>query len=60
MRDYLKILKFYQNQDPRGACAAVNPLWINQKLRYERPTINGDDSYSNDLTYIKNGVHANE
>jgi UDP-N-acetylglucosamine/UDP-N-acetylgalactosamine 4-epimerase len=51
---------FGKHQDPEGVYAAVIPLWVRQLLNYERPTINGDGSYSRDFTYIENVVQANE
>ena len=51
---------FGRRQDPDGAYAAVIPLWVKQLLNHERPTINGDGSYSRDFTYIENVIQANE
>jgi UDP-N-acetylglucosamine/UDP-N-acetylgalactosamine 4-epimerase len=51
---------FGRRQDPEGAYAAVIPLWVKQLLNHERPTINGDGSYSRDFTYIENVIQANE
>jgi len=51
---------FGRNQDPNGAYAAVIPLWVKQLLSHEKPTINGDGSYSRDFTYIDNVIQANE
>ena len=51
---------FGRCQDPNGAYAAVIPLWVKQLLNHERPTINGDGSYSRDFTYIDNVIQANE
>ncbi len=51
---------FGKRQDPDGAYAAVIPLWVKQLLNHERPTINGDGSYSRDFTYIENVIQANE
>jgi len=51
---------FGRCQDPNGAYAAVIPLWVKQLLNHERPTINGDGSYSRDFTYIENVIQANE
>jgi len=50
---------FGRHQDPDGAYAAVIPLWVKQLLNHERPTINGDGSYSRDFTYIENVIQAN-
>ena len=51
---------FGKRQDPDGAYAAVIPLWVKQLLNHERPTINGDGSYSRDFTYIENVIQANK
>jgi len=51
---------FGRRQNPKGAYAAVIPLWVGQLIRHERPTINGDGSYSRDFTYIDNVIQANE
>lgn len=51
---------FGKRQDPNGAYAAVIPLWVSQLIRHERPTINGDGTYSRDFTYIDNVIQANE
>jgi UDP-N-acetylglucosamine 4-epimerase len=51
---------FGRRQDPNGAYAAVIPLWVKQLINYERPTINGDGTYSRDFTYIDNVIKANE
>ena len=45
---------FGPRQDPRGAYAAVIPKFINQLLKLESPTINGDGLHSRDFTYIDN------
>ena len=50
---------FGKRQNPDGAYAAVIPLWVKQLLNHERPTINGDGTYSRDFTYIENVVQAN-
>ncbi len=50
---------FGKHQDPDGVYAAVIPLWVKQLLNHQRPTINGDGSYSRDFTYIENVVQAN-
>lgn len=46
-------------QSPKGAYAAVIPLFMDAVIRHEAPTINGDGSYSRDFTYIDNVVQAN-
>lgn len=50
---------FGKNQDPKGAYAAVIPLWVKQLIDHESPIINGDGSYSRDFTYVENVVQAN-
>lgn len=50
---------FGPRQDPNGAYAAVIPKFIDQLLREESPTINGDGTFSRDFTYIDNVVQAN-
>ncbi len=50
---------FGPKQDPYGAYAAVIPLFAKAILNGERPTINGDGSFSRDFTYIDNVVQAN-
>ncbi len=51
---------FGKRQDPKGAYAAVIPLWVNSLISLKAPVINGDGSYSRDFTYIENVVQANE
>ncbi len=50
---------FGRRQDPYGAYAAVIPKFAISLLRHERPTINGDGTYSRDFTYIDNVIQAN-
>lgn len=50
---------FGPKQDPKGAYAAVIPLFFKAALEHASPTINGDGSYSRDFTYIQNAVEAN-
>ena len=50
---------FGRKQDPNGAYAAVIPKFVNQLIRGESPTINGDGNYSRDFTYIDNVIQAN-
>ena len=50
---------FGRKQDPQGSYAAVIPKFINQLIKHESPTINGDGSFSRDFTYIDNVVEAN-
>ena len=51
---------FGKRQDPNGAYAAVIPVFVKSLIKHERPTINGDGSYSRDFTYIDNVIQANE
>ena len=50
---------FGPKQDPRGAYAAVIPLFFQSALSGNPPTINGDGTFSRDFTYIQNAVQAN-
>ncbi|MGD9678803.1 MAG: NAD-dependent epimerase/dehydratase family protein [Vulcanibacillus sp.] len=50
---------FGKRQDPNGSYAEIIPKWINQLLKDERPTINGDGLQIRDFTYIKNVIEAN-
>jgi len=50
---------FGPKQNPKGAYAAVIPLFIDKIIKNEPPTINGDGSVSRDFTYIDNAVQAN-
>jgi UDP-N-acetylglucosamine 4-epimerase len=50
---------FGPHQSPKGAYAAVIPLFMDAVLNHEPPTINGDGSYSRDFTYVQNVVQAN-
>lgn len=50
---------FGPHQSPKGAYAAVIPLFMDAVIRNEAPTINGDGSYSRDFTYVDNVVQAN-
>lgn len=50
---------FGPNQSPKGAYAAVIPLFIEALLQNQSPFINGDGSQSRDFTYIENAVQAN-
>lgn len=50
---------FGPRQDPKGAYAAVIPLFIDG-LMHEKPVyINGDGSNSRDFTFVENAVQAN-
>lgn len=50
---------FGPRQDPKGAYAAVIPLFISKMLRGESPTIFGDGEQSRDFTFVGNVVQAN-
>ncbi len=50
---------FGRRQNPNGAYAAVIPKFIQQLLKGEQPTINGDGKQSRDFTYIDNVIEAN-
>ena len=50
---------FGPKQDPRGAYAAVIPLFTKALMEHQQPVINGDGSYSRDFTFVENVVQAN-
>lgn len=50
---------FGPKQDPKGAYAAVIPLFFEAALKGNAPKINGDGSFSRDFTYVGNAVEAN-
>ncbi len=50
---------FGPNQSPKGAYAAVIPLFMHSVINNEPPLINGDGSNSRDFTYVQNVVDAN-
>jgi UDP-N-acetylglucosamine 4-epimerase len=50
---------FGPKQNPKGAYAAVIPLFINAVLDNEPPVINGDGQHSRDFTFVDNAVQAN-
>ena len=50
---------FGPKQNPKGAYAAVIPLFAEALLNGIAPVINGDGSHSRDFTYIDNAVQAN-
>ncbi len=50
---------FGPKQNPKGAYAAVIPLFAESLLKNVPPTINGDGSHSRDFTYVDNAVQAN-
>lgn len=51
---------FGPNQNPNNPYAAVIPIFMNQCLKGEKITVNGNGETSRDFTYIKNVVHMNE
>jgi len=51
---------FGERQSPKGAYAAVIPLWVKNLIEHKAPIINGDGSHSRDFTYIGNVLYANE
>jgi UDP-N-acetylglucosamine 4-epimerase len=50
---------FGRRQDPKGAYAAVIPMFVKQFMKHECPIINGDGTYSRDFTYIENIIQMN-
>ncbi len=50
---------FGPHQSPKGAYAAVIPLFMDAVITNQAPTINGDGSYSRDFTFVENVVQAN-
>ena len=50
---------FGKRQDPKGAYAAVIPLWIGQLMSGTGCKINGDGETSRDFCFIDNTVQAN-
>jgi UDP-N-acetylglucosamine 4-epimerase len=50
---------FGPRQNPRGAYAAVIPLWIASLLNREPVYINGDGQTSRDFCFVENVVQAN-
>jgi UDP-N-acetylglucosamine 4-epimerase len=50
---------FGPRQDPKGAYAAVIPLFIDALLDGRAPVIDGDGEQSRDFTYVANVVQAN-
>jgi UDP-N-acetylglucosamine 4-epimerase len=50
---------FGPKQDPRGAYAAVIPLFVKAILENKPPLIHGDGLQSRDFTYVANAVAAN-
>lgn len=51
---------FGYNQSPKGAYAAVIPLFFKAAMNNQSPTINGDGTNSRDFTFIDNVVNANK
>ncbi len=50
---------FGPRQDPKGAYAAVIPLWFSGLIKGEPVYINGDGETSRDFCYIENCIQAN-
>lgn len=50
---------FGPKQNPKGAYAAVIPLFVDALLDNESPYINGDGEQSRDFTFVENAVQAN-
>ncbi len=50
---------FGPRQNPKGAYAAVIPLFAKALIENKPPLINGDGSHSRDFTYVDNAVQAN-
>jgi len=50
---------FGPRQDPKGAYAAVIPLWFSGMIKGEPVYINGDGETSRDFCYIENCIQAN-
>lgn len=50
---------FGPKQNPKGAYAAVIPLFIEAINKGESPSINGDGTQSRDFTFVENAVQAN-
>lgn len=50
---------FGPRQDPKGAYAAVIPLFMQAAIDHNPPKINGDGETSRDFTFIENAVQAN-
>ena len=50
---------FGARQDPKGAYAAVIPLWFSSLLNNKPTYINGDGETSRDFCYVANVVQAN-
>lgn len=50
---------FGPKQDPKGAYAAVIPLFFDAALKNKEATINGDGSQTRDFTFVENVIQAN-
>ncbi|KAA3649361.1 MAG: NAD-dependent epimerase/dehydratase family protein [Bacteroidetes bacterium] len=50
---------FGPRQSPKGAYAAVIPLFIDALSKNESPFINGDGEQTRDFTFVENAVQAN-
>ncbi len=50
---------FGPKQSPKGAYAAVIPLFMQALKDGKSPTINGDGGQTRDFTYVENAVQAN-
>ncbi|SEW52483.1 SDR family oxidoreductase [Chitinophaga arvensicola] len=50
---------FGPRQNPKGAYAAVIPLFIDAAIQKQAPVINGDGETSRDFTFVENAVQAN-
>jgi UDP-N-acetylglucosamine 4-epimerase len=50
---------FGPRQNPKGAYAAVIPLFAQALIDHQPPKINGDGTHSRDFTYVDNAVQAN-
>lgn len=50
---------FGPRQSPKGAYAAVIPLFINALSKNQSPFINGDGEQTRDFTFVENAVQAN-
>jgi len=48
-----------RRQSPKGAYAAVIPLFIDSFIKHQSPVINGDGKNSRDFTYIDNVIQMN-
>ena len=50
---------FGPRQDPKGAYAAVIPLFVEAVLQGKPPVMNGDGEQTRDFTFVENCVQAN-